>query len=120
MIRRPPRSTHCISSAASDVYKRQAVDAKMFQYRFGEYCEIKEYMENLVPAACRICKKLPRVLYEFMHTSVEGIMNKIEIEKIKKVINMLDKRENNEKAYFEEQENSANSKHGLEFKYFVP
>ena len=25
MIRRPPRSTHCISSAASDVYKRQTV-----------------------------------------------------------------------------------------------
>ena len=23
MIRRPPKSTHCISSAASDVYKRQ-------------------------------------------------------------------------------------------------
>eukprot|EP00825_Cyclidium_porcatum_P044250 TRINITY_DN6437_c0_g1_i2.p1 TRINITY_DN6437_c0_g1~~TRINITY_DN6437_c0_g1_i2.p1 ORF type:complete len:331 (+),score=56.93 TRINITY_DN6437_c0_g1_i2:144-1136(+) len=26
MIRRPPRSTHCISSAASDVYKRQQQD----------------------------------------------------------------------------------------------
>eukprot|EP00826_Nyctotherus_ovalis_P028280 TRINITY_DN2235_c0_g1_i2.p1 TRINITY_DN2235_c0_g1~~TRINITY_DN2235_c0_g1_i2.p1 ORF type:complete len:103 (-),score=33.97 TRINITY_DN2235_c0_g1_i2:55-342(-) len=26
MIRRPPRSTHCISSAASDVYKRQERD----------------------------------------------------------------------------------------------
>ena len=26
MIRRPPRSTHCISSAASDVYKRQVID----------------------------------------------------------------------------------------------
>ena len=26
MIRRPPRSTHCISSAASDVYKRQLHD----------------------------------------------------------------------------------------------
>eukprot|EP00825_Cyclidium_porcatum_P018058 TRINITY_DN20692_c0_g1_i1.p1 TRINITY_DN20692_c0_g1~~TRINITY_DN20692_c0_g1_i1.p1 ORF type:complete len:232 (-),score=57.32 TRINITY_DN20692_c0_g1_i1:122-817(-) len=26
MIRRPPRSTHCISSAASDVYKRQIMD----------------------------------------------------------------------------------------------
>eukprot|EP00825_Cyclidium_porcatum_P021140 TRINITY_DN23678_c0_g1_i1.p3 TRINITY_DN23678_c0_g1~~TRINITY_DN23678_c0_g1_i1.p3 ORF type:complete len:102 (-),score=6.69 TRINITY_DN23678_c0_g1_i1:258-563(-) len=25
MIRRPPRSTHCISSAASDVYKRQLI-----------------------------------------------------------------------------------------------
>ncbi len=27
MIRRPPRSTHCISSAASSVYKRQDLDA---------------------------------------------------------------------------------------------
>ena len=26
MIRRPPRSTHCIASAASDVYKRQLND----------------------------------------------------------------------------------------------
>ena len=26
MIRRPPRSTHCISSVASDVYKRQVYD----------------------------------------------------------------------------------------------
>eukprot|EP00825_Cyclidium_porcatum_P021420 TRINITY_DN23890_c0_g1_i1.p2 TRINITY_DN23890_c0_g1~~TRINITY_DN23890_c0_g1_i1.p2 ORF type:complete len:145 (-),score=24.14 TRINITY_DN23890_c0_g1_i1:36-470(-) len=25
MVRRPPRSTHCISSAASDVYKRQGI-----------------------------------------------------------------------------------------------
>eukprot|EP00826_Nyctotherus_ovalis_P032031 TRINITY_DN2585_c0_g1_i5.p1 TRINITY_DN2585_c0_g1~~TRINITY_DN2585_c0_g1_i5.p1 ORF type:complete len:366 (-),score=72.44 TRINITY_DN2585_c0_g1_i5:56-1129(-) len=29
MIRRPPRSTHCISSAASDVYKRQ--DLKIYE-----------------------------------------------------------------------------------------
>eukprot|EP00825_Cyclidium_porcatum_P020382 TRINITY_DN2310_c0_g1_i2.p1 TRINITY_DN2310_c0_g1~~TRINITY_DN2310_c0_g1_i2.p1 ORF type:complete len:263 (+),score=66.62 TRINITY_DN2310_c0_g1_i2:120-908(+) len=28
MIRRPPRSTHCISSAASDVYKRQVLHDK--------------------------------------------------------------------------------------------
>eukprot|EP00826_Nyctotherus_ovalis_P040571 TRINITY_DN4011_c0_g1_i21.p2 TRINITY_DN4011_c0_g1~~TRINITY_DN4011_c0_g1_i21.p2 ORF type:complete len:189 (+),score=40.05 TRINITY_DN4011_c0_g1_i21:25-567(+) len=27
MIRRPPRSTHCISSAASDVYKRQSISS---------------------------------------------------------------------------------------------
>eukprot|EP00825_Cyclidium_porcatum_P030199 TRINITY_DN32056_c0_g1_i2.p1 TRINITY_DN32056_c0_g1~~TRINITY_DN32056_c0_g1_i2.p1 ORF type:complete len:289 (-),score=52.26 TRINITY_DN32056_c0_g1_i2:74-940(-) len=31
MIRRPPRSTHCISSAASDVYKRQDIN-KMNRY----------------------------------------------------------------------------------------
>eukprot|EP00826_Nyctotherus_ovalis_P017593 TRINITY_DN15184_c0_g4_i1.p1 TRINITY_DN15184_c0_g4~~TRINITY_DN15184_c0_g4_i1.p1 ORF type:complete len:226 (+),score=77.67 TRINITY_DN15184_c0_g4_i1:25-678(+) len=29
MIRRPPRSTHCISSAASDVYKRQEQEAQL-------------------------------------------------------------------------------------------
>eukprot|EP00825_Cyclidium_porcatum_P020998 TRINITY_DN23560_c0_g1_i2.p2 TRINITY_DN23560_c0_g1~~TRINITY_DN23560_c0_g1_i2.p2 ORF type:complete len:190 (+),score=51.21 TRINITY_DN23560_c0_g1_i2:112-681(+) len=28
MTRRPPRSTHCISSAASDVYKRQGINAE--------------------------------------------------------------------------------------------
>eukprot|EP00825_Cyclidium_porcatum_P014601 TRINITY_DN17895_c0_g1_i2.p3 TRINITY_DN17895_c0_g1~~TRINITY_DN17895_c0_g1_i2.p3 ORF type:complete len:170 (-),score=12.19 TRINITY_DN17895_c0_g1_i2:214-723(-) len=28
MLRRPPRSTHCISSAASDVYKRQGINAE--------------------------------------------------------------------------------------------
>eukprot|EP00825_Cyclidium_porcatum_P028455 TRINITY_DN30709_c0_g1_i1.p1 TRINITY_DN30709_c0_g1~~TRINITY_DN30709_c0_g1_i1.p1 ORF type:complete len:462 (-),score=36.85 TRINITY_DN30709_c0_g1_i1:10-1395(-) len=32
MIRRPPRSTHCISSAASDVYKRQALLGAEYQY----------------------------------------------------------------------------------------
>eukprot|EP00826_Nyctotherus_ovalis_P065952 TRINITY_DN9719_c0_g1_i1.p1 TRINITY_DN9719_c0_g1~~TRINITY_DN9719_c0_g1_i1.p1 ORF type:complete len:125 (+),score=6.04 TRINITY_DN9719_c0_g1_i1:29-376(+) len=30
MIRRPPRSTHCISSAASDVYKRQIREVKNY------------------------------------------------------------------------------------------
>eukprot|EP00825_Cyclidium_porcatum_P013717 TRINITY_DN17259_c0_g1_i1.p2 TRINITY_DN17259_c0_g1~~TRINITY_DN17259_c0_g1_i1.p2 ORF type:complete len:150 (-),score=22.20 TRINITY_DN17259_c0_g1_i1:87-536(-) len=46
MIRRPPRSTHCISSAASDVYKRQyqrRVHGKAHDYmdyiqiRYGVY-----------------------------------------------------------------------------------
>eukprot|EP00825_Cyclidium_porcatum_P023496 TRINITY_DN2587_c0_g2_i6.p1 TRINITY_DN2587_c0_g2~~TRINITY_DN2587_c0_g2_i6.p1 ORF type:complete len:109 (-),score=26.64 TRINITY_DN2587_c0_g2_i6:9-335(-) len=32
MIRRPPRSTHCISSAASDVYKRQFLYCSFFSY----------------------------------------------------------------------------------------
>ena len=42
MIRRPPRSTHCISSAASDVYKRQIKsffeldDEKKIKYYFPE------------------------------------------------------------------------------------
>jgi len=35
MIRRPPRSTHCISSAASDVYKRQIRGSK--EYNKDDY-----------------------------------------------------------------------------------
>eukprot|EP00826_Nyctotherus_ovalis_P011067 TRINITY_DN12889_c0_g1_i6.p1 TRINITY_DN12889_c0_g1~~TRINITY_DN12889_c0_g1_i6.p1 ORF type:complete len:419 (-),score=70.39 TRINITY_DN12889_c0_g1_i6:12-1241(-) len=31
MIRRPPRSTHCISSAASDVYKRQDINKTVME-----------------------------------------------------------------------------------------
>ena len=38
MIRRPPRSTHCISSAASDVYKRQVL---------GNY--VKNWLEDNLP-----------------------------------------------------------------------
>ena len=37
MIRRPPRSTHCISSAASDVYKRQWVAIVKSKYNKTEY-----------------------------------------------------------------------------------
>eukprot|EP00825_Cyclidium_porcatum_P011404 TRINITY_DN15853_c0_g1_i1.p5 TRINITY_DN15853_c0_g1~~TRINITY_DN15853_c0_g1_i1.p5 ORF type:complete len:121 (-),score=19.33 TRINITY_DN15853_c0_g1_i1:632-994(-) len=35
MIRRPPRSTHCISSAASDVYKRQVSTQSTWGYGDG-------------------------------------------------------------------------------------
>ena len=43
MIRRPPRSTHCISSAASDVYKRQikgkkAIDDKPYSFCLNNLC----------------------------------------------------------------------------------
>ena len=34
MIRQPPRSTHCISSAASDVYKRQS-DEEVDRWEVG-------------------------------------------------------------------------------------
>eukprot|EP00825_Cyclidium_porcatum_P000212 TRINITY_DN10004_c0_g1_i1.p2 TRINITY_DN10004_c0_g1~~TRINITY_DN10004_c0_g1_i1.p2 ORF type:complete len:117 (-),score=28.31 TRINITY_DN10004_c0_g1_i1:54-404(-) len=44
MIRRPPRSTHCISSAASDVYKRQVVRVVGENIEPGIY-NIKEALE---------------------------------------------------------------------------
>eukprot|EP00825_Cyclidium_porcatum_P041408 TRINITY_DN5432_c0_g1_i13.p2 TRINITY_DN5432_c0_g1~~TRINITY_DN5432_c0_g1_i13.p2 ORF type:complete len:170 (+),score=25.00 TRINITY_DN5432_c0_g1_i13:122-631(+) len=40
MIRRPPRSTHCISSAASDVYKRQVCTKCSSSYLlYSEDCQ---------------------------------------------------------------------------------
>eukprot|EP00825_Cyclidium_porcatum_P014622 TRINITY_DN1790_c0_g1_i1.p4 TRINITY_DN1790_c0_g1~~TRINITY_DN1790_c0_g1_i1.p4 ORF type:complete len:369 (+),score=11.61 TRINITY_DN1790_c0_g1_i1:79-1185(+) len=43
MIRRPPRSTHCISSAASDVYKRQGINA--------EYMGCQPFRKAISPSA---------------------------------------------------------------------
>eukprot|EP00825_Cyclidium_porcatum_P017487 TRINITY_DN201_c0_g2_i1.p2 TRINITY_DN201_c0_g2~~TRINITY_DN201_c0_g2_i1.p2 ORF type:complete len:231 (-),score=45.39 TRINITY_DN201_c0_g2_i1:506-1198(-) len=44
MIRRPPRSTHCISSAASDVYKRQD-----YTYPATSYAKNYSYSPRLDP-----------------------------------------------------------------------
>eukprot|EP00826_Nyctotherus_ovalis_P053656 TRINITY_DN6998_c0_g1_i16.p1 TRINITY_DN6998_c0_g1~~TRINITY_DN6998_c0_g1_i16.p1 ORF type:complete len:111 (-),score=51.62 TRINITY_DN6998_c0_g1_i16:380-688(-) len=54
MIRRPPRSTHCISSAASDVYKRQMYDDQ-FDYHYyalkkgniNAYLQMIKWEDNL-------------------------------------------------------------------------
>eukprot|EP00825_Cyclidium_porcatum_P020700 TRINITY_DN23353_c0_g1_i2.p2 TRINITY_DN23353_c0_g1~~TRINITY_DN23353_c0_g1_i2.p2 ORF type:complete len:160 (+),score=22.82 TRINITY_DN23353_c0_g1_i2:53-532(+) len=53
MIRRPPRSTHCISSAASDVYKRQ---------------ELKCYTEQGFPVMVNDC-------YSSMNGDVEQLLS---------------------------------------------
>ena len=47
MIRRPPRSTHCISSAASDVYKRQAEVAAALAATREELAQTQEALRSL-------------------------------------------------------------------------
>ena len=53
MIRRPPRSTHCISSAASDVYKRQLMNSLMDilmrfrQWKVAFMCDIKAFFHQI-------------------------------------------------------------------------
>eukprot|EP00826_Nyctotherus_ovalis_P057955 TRINITY_DN7940_c0_g1_i12.p1 TRINITY_DN7940_c0_g1~~TRINITY_DN7940_c0_g1_i12.p1 ORF type:complete len:114 (+),score=42.42 TRINITY_DN7940_c0_g1_i12:24-344(+) len=48
MIRRPPRSTHCISSAASDVYKRQGLNKIIENTREqGTEEEYKDFVSEL-------------------------------------------------------------------------
>eukprot|EP00826_Nyctotherus_ovalis_P014296 TRINITY_DN13968_c0_g1_i3.p1 TRINITY_DN13968_c0_g1~~TRINITY_DN13968_c0_g1_i3.p1 ORF type:complete len:428 (+),score=121.43 TRINITY_DN13968_c0_g1_i3:23-1285(+) len=50
MIRRPPRSTHCISSAASDVYKRQGIYKVLFNpsypVKLGQNNELEDDVKN--------------------------------------------------------------------------
>eukprot|EP00826_Nyctotherus_ovalis_P033497 TRINITY_DN2716_c0_g1_i11.p1 TRINITY_DN2716_c0_g1~~TRINITY_DN2716_c0_g1_i11.p1 ORF type:complete len:156 (+),score=54.28 TRINITY_DN2716_c0_g1_i11:22-468(+) len=41
MIRRPPRSTHCISSAASDVYKRQDEECSLLKRQLLQFIQEK-------------------------------------------------------------------------------
>jgi len=52
MIRRPPRSTHCISSAASDVYKRQVLgmdnDQKALQRQTARFEPFESRFSALV------------------------------------------------------------------------
>eukprot|EP00825_Cyclidium_porcatum_P043362 TRINITY_DN6131_c0_g1_i1.p3 TRINITY_DN6131_c0_g1~~TRINITY_DN6131_c0_g1_i1.p3 ORF type:complete len:183 (-),score=21.68 TRINITY_DN6131_c0_g1_i1:733-1281(-) len=62
MIRRPPRSTHCISSAASDVYKRQVKselygrqDNAFVPLICGEQCTGKTtFTRSILPPPLRI------------------------------------------------------------------
>eukprot|EP00826_Nyctotherus_ovalis_P036575 TRINITY_DN3257_c0_g6_i2.p1 TRINITY_DN3257_c0_g6~~TRINITY_DN3257_c0_g6_i2.p1 ORF type:complete len:723 (-),score=163.69 TRINITY_DN3257_c0_g6_i2:91-2238(-) len=48
MIRRPPRSTHCISSAASDVYKRQALIYEINQQLLIKSDRFYQKLERLI------------------------------------------------------------------------
>eukprot|EP00826_Nyctotherus_ovalis_P010990 TRINITY_DN1286_c0_g1_i12.p1 TRINITY_DN1286_c0_g1~~TRINITY_DN1286_c0_g1_i12.p1 ORF type:complete len:102 (+),score=30.49 TRINITY_DN1286_c0_g1_i12:24-308(+) len=62
MIRRPPRSTHCISSAASDVYKRQLFTCTVGRkpshasYYVNDYKDVLMLLSSMV--SCSI--KIPR------------------------------------------------------------
>jgi len=50
MIRRPPRSTHCISSAASDVYKRQSFKGVPVLRTSNKTAEMIKYVSNALLA----------------------------------------------------------------------
>ena len=73
MIRRPPRSTHCISSAASDVYKRQPINPAIslhspYDEERKEIMPIaKKYTIKELMDACRyyISKTNRRVTFEY-------------------------------------------------------
>ena len=51
MIRRPPRSTHCISSAASDVYKRQVITTAVIPGKQSPILVTKEMVAGMRPGS---------------------------------------------------------------------
>eukprot|EP00826_Nyctotherus_ovalis_P013742 TRINITY_DN13757_c0_g1_i9.p1 TRINITY_DN13757_c0_g1~~TRINITY_DN13757_c0_g1_i9.p1 ORF type:complete len:128 (+),score=35.91 TRINITY_DN13757_c0_g1_i9:25-384(+) len=52
MIRRPPRSTHCISSAASDVYKRQELKSELHKINSGKSPNTKKALNIIDQMQC--------------------------------------------------------------------
>eukprot|EP00826_Nyctotherus_ovalis_P004483 TRINITY_DN10978_c0_g1_i15.p1 TRINITY_DN10978_c0_g1~~TRINITY_DN10978_c0_g1_i15.p1 ORF type:complete len:109 (-),score=46.24 TRINITY_DN10978_c0_g1_i15:669-971(-) len=68
MIRRPPRSTHCISSAASDVYKRQVLDLS----KLGALLDSLTFWLEAVRKAIA-----PKSYEETKEDSLKGIVNKV-------------------------------------------
>ena len=79
MIRRPPRSTHCISSAASDVYKRQklvkrGISLKSFvdgkPYASGKEYRIEGELKNGIDQ--EQAKKISKIIREEGPKSVKS------------------------------------------------
>eukprot|EP00826_Nyctotherus_ovalis_P061325 TRINITY_DN8714_c0_g1_i12.p1 TRINITY_DN8714_c0_g1~~TRINITY_DN8714_c0_g1_i12.p1 ORF type:complete len:161 (-),score=52.60 TRINITY_DN8714_c0_g1_i12:147-590(-) len=73
MIRRPPRSTHCISSAASDVYKRQPftlliIDSIMAPFRVeysgrGELAERQQVLNKVLNRLQKLSEQFNVAIY---------------------------------------------------------
>jgi len=80
MIRRPPRSTHCISSAASDVYKRQVplyADPKLVAFLRDQYR--RAHLEDFAPDAPS-GEEPKGDWYELIGSSYDRTSNGFEIE----------------------------------------
>eukprot|EP00825_Cyclidium_porcatum_P046570 TRINITY_DN7357_c0_g1_i1.p2 TRINITY_DN7357_c0_g1~~TRINITY_DN7357_c0_g1_i1.p2 ORF type:complete len:106 (+),score=23.63 TRINITY_DN7357_c0_g1_i1:56-373(+) len=81
MIRRPPRSTHCISSAASDVYKRQI---NLFFLFFLHNFSITDHNLNSFLS-------FPFLFFPFSQTNQYeiGILYEIVLKKIKNYLHVF-------------------------------
>eukprot|EP00825_Cyclidium_porcatum_P007608 TRINITY_DN13816_c0_g1_i3.p1 TRINITY_DN13816_c0_g1~~TRINITY_DN13816_c0_g1_i3.p1 ORF type:complete len:335 (+),score=78.40 TRINITY_DN13816_c0_g1_i3:89-1093(+) len=84
MIRRPPRSTHCISSAASDVYKRQTIITyrnQLFAFGSNSHGQIgnNSYQNQLLPLNIteNITDPPPKEQSVFDHFHINNIINSI-------------------------------------------
>eukprot|EP00825_Cyclidium_porcatum_P033906 TRINITY_DN35816_c0_g1_i2.p3 TRINITY_DN35816_c0_g1~~TRINITY_DN35816_c0_g1_i2.p3 ORF type:complete len:100 (+),score=35.64 TRINITY_DN35816_c0_g1_i2:145-444(+) len=99
MIRRPPRSTHCISSAASDVYKRQVSTQSTWEPKGQAFTQSRKQLKG------KPHLKNPLPLVAIVVTRSQVIKIKIEIRD-----NM---KENFKKKYFLQvefnQKNKSNS-----------
>eukprot|EP00825_Cyclidium_porcatum_P052441 TRINITY_DN993_c0_g1_i5.p1 TRINITY_DN993_c0_g1~~TRINITY_DN993_c0_g1_i5.p1 ORF type:complete len:158 (-),score=48.87 TRINITY_DN993_c0_g1_i5:104-577(-) len=78
MIRRPPRSTHCISSAASDVYKRQGINA--------------EYMGDQLPNLSFMLRTLEEL--SIMNTAAQTISNPFVVQQLPEIQQIITKNKN--------------------------
>eukprot|EP00825_Cyclidium_porcatum_P007879 TRINITY_DN13954_c0_g1_i1.p1 TRINITY_DN13954_c0_g1~~TRINITY_DN13954_c0_g1_i1.p1 ORF type:complete len:681 (+),score=123.89 TRINITY_DN13954_c0_g1_i1:90-2132(+) len=91
MIRRPPRSTHCISSAASDVYKRQQQDQGFTDLRDSFYDTFSKLIQQRMQTQFKnyeeFEKSLTRSIISYLiaqHTQKNGLEKIFTVEDKKK------------------------------------
>eukprot|EP00825_Cyclidium_porcatum_P006200 TRINITY_DN13051_c0_g1_i4.p1 TRINITY_DN13051_c0_g1~~TRINITY_DN13051_c0_g1_i4.p1 ORF type:complete len:168 (+),score=47.30 TRINITY_DN13051_c0_g1_i4:94-597(+) len=86
MIRRPPRSTHCISSAASDVYKRQELQLQKGYVELSN--EDLEKLEQRKKEKQRILERLNDLdrFQKYHQDKLQEELTKLEIQKQRKSI----------------------------------
>eukprot|EP00825_Cyclidium_porcatum_P000719 TRINITY_DN10272_c0_g2_i1.p1 TRINITY_DN10272_c0_g2~~TRINITY_DN10272_c0_g2_i1.p1 ORF type:complete len:279 (-),score=66.31 TRINITY_DN10272_c0_g2_i1:75-911(-) len=88
MIRRPPRSTHCISSAASDVYKRQ--NAEYMGYDITEQVLNEQKMNSaIITFVNDITNPMKGALYYLDQIKLEDIMSQNKMGDLKLSIQVL-------------------------------
>eukprot|EP00825_Cyclidium_porcatum_P028764 TRINITY_DN30927_c0_g1_i1.p1 TRINITY_DN30927_c0_g1~~TRINITY_DN30927_c0_g1_i1.p1 ORF type:complete len:201 (-),score=35.07 TRINITY_DN30927_c0_g1_i1:217-819(-) len=116
MMRRPPRSTHCISSAASDVYKRQLYKSSSTHnlmqnsttFRLNWQTRLMSYIENLTlkygQAKILIIQNAEFCMTMTLQTVLEKYYSQIEIvssleNALEKLQNLISSEQNLQKMY---------------------
>eukprot|EP00826_Nyctotherus_ovalis_P047136 TRINITY_DN5380_c0_g3_i2.p1 TRINITY_DN5380_c0_g3~~TRINITY_DN5380_c0_g3_i2.p1 ORF type:complete len:256 (-),score=76.19 TRINITY_DN5380_c0_g3_i2:259-1005(-) len=84
MIRRPPRSTHCISSAASDVYKRQVHGQGNLKNNLEEECAtLRLELRFKTDEAAKLATNHEELLRDYKEVQTEAQTNKEKLELVR-------------------------------------
>eukprot|EP00825_Cyclidium_porcatum_P032392 TRINITY_DN3468_c0_g1_i2.p1 TRINITY_DN3468_c0_g1~~TRINITY_DN3468_c0_g1_i2.p1 ORF type:complete len:392 (-),score=99.11 TRINITY_DN3468_c0_g1_i2:118-1293(-) len=109
MIRRPPRSTHCISSAASDVYKRQ----NLYSKQMGAEQQMGKLQKELEDVKIKNLDLEQQLEFEM------SLNQKLKSDHQNKIQELTNSYEVNRKQTLESEINNLNTSHQSELNQYV-